>query len=373
MNRYTIKDVASAAGVSTALVSRILNAPLDADGIPDCDASKETALRVLDIVKKLGYRQNKAAASLRKGQGKRIGVIIPDISHPYFSQMARHFENLANIDGYAVRFGSSTDSASKMENILQDFLQDNVDGIIIVPGIQCSAQIEAMIKESVPTILVVRDLPEIESIGRVLTDNSTATEMAINHLLECGYKKIEMISTNHRLSIIEERERLFTEYMSSKGLTTRIHLQDSKNIKDSTYYILMDAVRRGVEALYCPSANIPLVCIKLCYENNIRIPEDIAILGYDGGEQYTLTSPDITQISFSREDVAKNAYEMLLKAISGQETSKGTIYITPSLVPGGSTLPQNTANHGTTGNIKNKILSELESLKNLVSQMQTDK
>ena len=127
MQKITIKDVAREAGVSTTLVSRVLNAPLNEQGQPVCAVNAQTATRIMEVVERLGYRPNTAAASLRRKRADRIGVILPDISHPFFASMAREFEKIAVSNGYTVLFGSSGDDAGRIESLAMTFLQDNAE------------------------------------------------------------------------------------------------------------------------------------------------------------------------------------------------------------------------------------------------------
>lgn len=337
MKRPTIKDVAAKACVSTALVSRVMNAPLKADGMPDCVVHPDTAKRIFKAVSDLGYHPNKAAVSLRKVLKKRIGVIIPNISNPFFADIARHIESFARKQGYIVLFGSTDDDAEQLGILTEAFMEDGVDGIIITPGIECYNQVARVVSQGVPVVLTIRDIPELTRVGKVLDDDATATDLAIDHLISQGYSKIDMVSPQLKISNAQLREDLFAAKMRKLGLDFRIYHEDSSDGMADIDLILERAVRRKVQALYCASASIPLRLLEATRKMGIRIPEDIALFGYDGGENYTLLSPSISQIEFSRKDIAQKAFDTLLSEIKSPEEHT-TIKIQPKLIPGESTV-----------------------------------
>ena len=133
MKRVTIKDVAKEAGVSVTLVSFVMNAKVREDGRLDCPVSAETAEKVLEVAKRLGYKRNPAAASLRSGRTNTIAVIPTDISNKFFAGLARYIEDRSNLYGYTVLFGSSDENAAKLGDVMDAVLAYNVDGIIVAP------------------------------------------------------------------------------------------------------------------------------------------------------------------------------------------------------------------------------------------------
>lgn len=337
MKPVTIKDVAQEAGVSTTLVSRVLNAEMDEQGRPICAVNKHTAARIMEVVNRLGYRPNTAAASLRRKRGNRIGVILPDLSHHYFALMARQFEMMARQNGYTVLFGSSGDEAARVEGLAMTFLQDNVDGIILIPGIDCREVVESIVRRRIPLALVVRDIPGLEQVGRVLTDNVAGTKLALDHLIGQGFRKIEMVSSTLRISNNVERERLYEEYMENAGRESLIVHCDHTRPQESMKFILEDALRRGVDAFYCPNSSLPLFCVQACADAKVSIPGDLAVMGYDGGDIYGITTPTLSQVSYPMKEVAAEAFRVLSARIQDFSVEPMQVLISPRLLVGGST------------------------------------
>lgn len=338
MKHATIKDVAEAARCSTTLVSRVMNAPRREDGTPDCVVNPKTAERIFEAVRALGYRPNKAAVSLRKKLKKRIGVILPDLSNQFFAGIARHFEAIAHKNGYVVLFGSSNEKADQLKDTADAFIEDGVDGIVIIPGVNCENAIKKIVESGTPIILTARDIPEINNVGKVILDSESATETILKHLIDSGYRKIEMLSKDIRIPIVEERERLYLEYMQKHGLPHKIY-HVSEADKDLEI-ILEQAHRSGTEALYSISATLPIRCLTAGKKTGIRFPEDIALTGYDGGTMYNALSPTITQVEYSREEIAEGAFKMLMEMIDSQGKIPESRHLEGRFIKGESTSRQ---------------------------------
>lgn len=360
MKQATIKDVAEAARCSTTLVSRVMNAPKREDGTPDCVVNPKTAARIFEAVKALGYRPNKAAVSLRKRLRKRIGIILPDLSNQFFAGIAKHFEAIAQQNGYVVLFGSSNDKAERLSETAETFLEDGVDGIIIIPGVNCANSIKKITDSGTPVILTVRDIPEIDNVGKILLDSESATKDILNHLINEGYKQIDMLSIDLRIPNVEERERLYIEHMSKLGLPYKIHHTSDSN--SDLEIILEQALRSGTDALYCISARLPIRCISAGKSRGIRFPQDLGLTGYDGGYLYDAISPSMTQVEYSKEEIAEEAFNMLMKMIGSQGEIPACKYLKGSFTTGESTLKTKKESVSNDADAKGVILKAISSL-----------
>lgn len=368
MKQATIKDVAEAARCSTTLVSRVMNAPKKEDGSPDCVVNPKTASRIFEAVKALGYRPNKAAVSLRKKLRKRIGIILPDLSNQFFAGIAKHFEAIAQQNGYVVLFGSSNDKAEQLSETAETFLEDGVDGIIIIPGVNCANSVKRITDSGTPVILTVRDIPEIKNVGKILLDSESATQDILNHLVEQGYKQIEMLSIDLRIPNVEERERLYVEHMNRLGLMHKIHhVSDSSSDLE---IILEQAFRSGTDALYCISASLPIRCIAAGKSIGIRFPQDIALTGYDGGFLYDAISPRMTQVEYSKEEIAEEAFNMLMEMIGSQEVIPECKYLKGKFTAKESTLRDKQKESASKeADAKDAILKAISSLQNTLKHL----
>ena len=144
MKKITIKDIAREAGVSVGLVSMVLNRK--------AGVSSKNTEKVREVMERLNYSPNKAASILRSGMRKTIGVITPDLSNHYFSEVSRHIENVAYKDGYTVLFGSSDERKDKISSLIDTFHADGIHGVLITPSDDCKPEIDKALSLGVKVI-----------------------------------------------------------------------------------------------------------------------------------------------------------------------------------------------------------------------------
>lgn len=334
MGRVTLKDLARELGVSTTLVSRVLNAPLRPDGTPDCDISRETAERVLEAARRHDYKPSRMAAGLRSGKCYLLGVITPDISNYAFSEAGRYIEELAHNDGYSVMFSSSAESAKRMDEILDIFVSHQVDGIIVTPCAGSESILRKVIEKDIPLVLINRDVPGLEKAGRVFLDNIGSIRAVVDHLVENGYRHIEMISEKMDVLSLRDREDSYRSTMLSHGLRPYIYLVDSEEQEKQTREAVLEALNKGTEALITPRIILSLNTLKTLMEAGRRIPEDMALFCHDESPAWTTHVPTISYVSQCSDQVGTQAYHMLRRMISGAPGEQ--ILISPKLFFGGS-------------------------------------
>lgn len=335
MGKVTLKDLAKELGVSTTLVSRVLNAPRREDGSPDCDISRETAQKVLDLAKLRNYQPSRIAAGLRSGKRYLLGVITPDISNYAFSEAGRYIEELAHNDGFSVMFGSSAESPRRMEELLDIFAGHEVDGIIVTPCAGSEDILRKIVKLNIPLVLINRDVPALEGVGRVFLDNIGSMKQVVKHLVEGGYRKIEMISENMDVLSLRDRENGYREAMLSYGLASHIYMVESATQERETRAAVQAAVRKGTEALITPRIMLSLNSLKAIMDAGLSIPEDMALFCHDESPAWTTHSPSISYVSQCSDQVGTQAYHMLRRMMGGGPGEQ--ILIAPKLFFGEST------------------------------------
>ena len=187
MKKVSLKDIANKVGVSTALVSYVLNNQKEGR------ISKEVAQKIRDTAKRLNYRTNQVAKSLKTNKTYTIGLVVADISNPFFSSLARIIEDAADQNNYTVIFGSSDENPKKSGKLMETLLNRQVDGLIISPPQNSESQIEYLIEEDIPFVLIDRYFPAIKT-NYVAIDNYKAAYKAVKHLIDTGRTKIGMIT-----------------------------------------------------------------------------------------------------------------------------------------------------------------------------------
>ena len=223
MKKVTIRDVAREAGVSVTLVSFVMNAKMGKDGRLDCPVNPDTAERVLQVAKRLGYRRNNAAASLRSGRSHSIAVIVSDIANPFYAEICRNIENIAYKDGYTVIFASSEESPQKLSHLVETMVGYNVEGLIVAPCLGGEPALARALSIGIPTVLIDRDMPG-EEFGRVLIDNVDAGKMATKYLIHQGFGKIEMLTYKSGVTSLTDRETGYSLAMEEAGLKDEIRI-----------------------------------------------------------------------------------------------------------------------------------------------------
>ncbi len=338
--KITIRDVAKEAGVSTSLVSMVLNAKRDKDGNLDCNVNKDTARRVIEVIKRLGYRPNKAAASLRSRRAYTIGVAVPDISNRFFSHLCRCIETVAAKEGYMVQFSSFDENHDNFSEAIETYVGSGVEGLIVAPCLGGESSVRRALAAGIPVVLVDREA-DVEGVGYVLLDNEQAGRMIVGHLFRNGYRKIEIISNKSGLSSMSKRVSGYMEAMNKFGLQEHIavHYVDAVSIYDDMLKILEDVRERDVDAVIFPVSSLSVSGLKAAKALKLRIPEDLAIVGFEENDIFLVHEPTVTHVYQSISEMGNRAFQMLKSMIEkGEAPSK--VVLQPGLTEGGSSSPK---------------------------------
>ncbi len=300
-----IKDVAKEAGVSTATVSRVLaQKPYVTD---------EIRARVMTAVERLGYRPNRVARSLRAQQSNTLGLIVSDIRNPYFTDVSRAVEDTAHQHGYAVFLCNSDEDPEKEALYLNLLRDENVSGVILSPTKHTSDDFDA-INLNIPTVIVDRTIKHGE-VDVVMIDNVDAGYRLTCHLIEHGYRRIGALfgeaSTTGR-----ERRQGFEKALREHDLSPVVMRYLPPRIQaghEATLAILTAPDRP--EAILATNSLLSAGALEAIRELNLRIPDDIALAGFDETTWSTLVQPPLTVIAQPTYEIGQTAIELLLKRI----------------------------------------------------------
>lgn len=339
MKKVTIRDVAREAGVSVTLVSFVMNAKMGKDGRLDCPVNPDTAERVLQVAKRLGYRRNNAAASLRSGRSHSIAVIVSDIANPFFAEICRNIENIAYKDGFTVIFASSEENPQKLAHLVETMVGYNVEGLIVAPCLGAEAALARAISIGIPTVLIDRNIPG-EEFGRVLVDNVDAGKMAAKYLLHQGFGKIEMISYKSGVTSLTDRESGYAMAMEEAGLKDDIRLHkieyDTEAAKKDVIEVFRGAAKRGTEAFILPTKRIAMYGFNALNVLGLSMQKDFSFVCFDESDIYELNKPVVPHIIQPLSEIAFKSFELLQKMIEGNATKEEkTSMLNVKLVLGG--------------------------------------
>ena len=339
MKKVTIRDVAREAGVSVTLVSFVMNAKMGKDGRLDCPVNPDTAERVLQVAKRLGYRRNNAAASLRSGRSHSIAVIVSDIANPFYAEICRNIENIAYKDGYTVIFASSEESPQKLSHLVETMVGYNVEGLIVAPCLGGEPALARALSIGIPTVLIDRDMPG-EEFGRVLIDNVDAGKMATKYLIHQGFGKIEMLTYKSGVTSLTDRETGYGLAMEEAGLKDEIRIHkidyEAEAAKKDAIDVFRDAARRGVEAFILPTKRIAMYVFNALNVLGLSMPKDFSFVCFDESDVYELNKPVVPHIIQPLSEIAFKSFELLQKMIDNKVTEEEkTSLLNVKLVLGG--------------------------------------
>ena len=312
LKRISLKDIAAAAGVSPALASFVLNGKGK-----EYRVSEDTAQRILKIASELNYQPNLAAKSLRSGRTKTIGLVVSDISNPFFSQLARLLEDEATKRGYTVLFGSSDEDADKMSRVASNLIYKGVDGLIVVPCENSEKYVASLVNNSIPVVLFDRYFPNL-NISYVALNNFGAAYTATKHLLSAGYEAPCIVAYDINLIHMKERIRGYKQAMEEarkKKLVNVVYLkQDS--LRKSAERFLPKAIESGNDAFLFGTNMISLACLYTFKGMQEIDLHKIGLVGFDGNPVFDFFSVPISYVQQPISMLVQKALEILIDNIT---------------------------------------------------------
>lgn len=332
----SIKDIAKLVGVSPALVSMVLNGKAEQYRI-----GEEVAKRVVETAKKMHYVPNLTAKNLRSGKTQLVGLIVTDISNPFYSAIARIVEDRANELNYTVLISSTDENPENTERLVDVLQNKGVEGLIVVPCDGSINLIRGLYKSDFPTVLLDRYFPDIDLSSSCL-DNYKATELATGHLLEQGYKNIALIAYNTEMYHILDRISGYEDTMKNAGLASYIHVRKVNilNPKPDIREALEELINReNVDAVIFLTNMLATNGLYCLNEMNVKIPDDIAVVGFNGNDAFNLFYSPVTYVKQPIEQIAKEAIDTLINRIKNNNHISKT-FLEPELVIQKSSLRQ---------------------------------
>lgn len=309
MKRVSIKDVALKAGVSTALVSYVLN-DRHTNRI-----SKLTAAKIKSAAKELNYRPNSIARSLKAKKTNTIALLVADIANPFASQIARIIEDEISSKGYVILIGSSDENAEKLHQLIDIFLNRQVDGFIILPVEGSEKYIMDLAKTNSPVVLIDRYFNNMD-LPVITTNNYGASYQATEHLIKRGKKNIGLLTFQTELIHLNERVNGYKRAVLDKGLINK-----SENIKyinetniDVEVPNAIDELLSNedkIDALFFATNKLALAGLKKLMVLNIKISEELALITFDESEAFDIFKVPVTHIKQPLYEISKEAVEII--------------------------------------------------------------
>ncbi len=309
-----LADIARATGFSINTVSRVLRG--------DTHISESTSKIIKEKAQELNYIPDIVASSMRSPLSKTVGVIIADPSNPFFSEVIKGIETKANQLGFQILLSSSDESWEKEKECLQMFLARKVDGIISTPVIENeSDQIEYYSKLPIPFIFPGRYIPTLESHSLLHSDYEGEKEVVAS-LISQGHKKIIYLSGPEGISNSLDRERGYIDAFKEAGLECdSAYIYKTNGRIEEGYSAINRAIQKLPEftAIACFNDLLAMGAMKSLEENNLKIPQDVAVFGFDNLYLSQFMFPSLSTVDVPKYQLGYRAMEKLYKQITEEE------------------------------------------------------
>ncbi|MDE3104225.1 MAG: LacI family DNA-binding transcriptional regulator [Acidobacteriota bacterium] len=308
-----IKAVAKLAKVSTATVSRTMNG--------SAKVSPRTAERVRRAIEELNFYPNTNARALGSGKSSLYGLIISDITNPFFPELVKSFEDIAVAHGQEVLTANTNYDNERMKLCVTRMLQRKVDGVAIMTSEMDDRLVEVFSRRHIPLVFLDTGSPS-PGVSCVRIDYSAGIDAAVHHLIALGHRRIAFISGPMRLASARMRYKAFMESAA------RDHLDDNpKLIAEGNHRVDggHEAMKRILASGARPTAVLAsndltaIGAMGAIHEAGLRVPEDISVVGYDDIQLSAFTMPPLTTVSLPRAEIANAAFKALL-SVNRNET-----------------------------------------------------
>ena len=318
-----IAEIAKRANVSTATVSRAINqsGPVKA----------ATARKVWRAISELNYYPNSHARALVSGRSRLIGLIVSDITNPFFPELIRSFETQASQQQYDLLFTSTDYLTSRMTTCLRRMLERKVDGVAMMTSEMDMSLIKELGRRGVP--LVFMDVGQVgPKMSHVAIDYANGVKQAVDHLVALGHKQIGFISGPLDLHSARTRRQAFLDAVRGHGLSP-----DKRLIREGTHTAeggqkAMAAIlrlSRHPTAVVSSNDWTAIGALHAIHAAGLRVPSDISLVGFDDIPLVSYTNPSLTTVRMSAADVGSTAFDALFKLIGG-ERLEGDVYQVPT-------------------------------------------
>jgi LacI family transcriptional regulator, repressor for deo operon, udp, cdd, tsx, nupC, and nupG len=323
---YNIREVAQAAKVSVATVSRALQMP----GV----VAPSTRARVQAAVERLGYRPNAQARMLRTARTHVIVALVPDISNPFFAEVIRGIEQVAHQNGYSVLLGDTQNSRAR-EKVYAELLETKqADGLItLMPHI--------------PPLSMAGPLPIVnaceyvkdKSVTSVYVDNEAAADEAVTYLLTLGHRDIAFVTGPMDSPISVDRDRGYERALQRAGIKRDRRLTAVGDFSVEAGIRAVDSLlaKQPFTAVFCSNDEMAIGAMRSIKSKGLKVPQDISVVGFDDIRFSRYTDPPLTTVAQPKDELGREAMNMLIEMLSGVDVPARKRVLPTQLVVRGST------------------------------------
>ena len=327
-----MSDVARAAGVSIATVSRALaNA--------GAGVSPELRERVLAAVAELDYHPNHLPRNMRARSSRTIGLVISDIENPYFTAVVRGAEDVAHRRGYTMVLANTDEDAEREALCLQTMAAERAAGVVVASTGQHSAGLRRLISTGIPVVALDRRIAGA-NVDTVVVDNETAAYEAVRHLASLGHRRVAMVGGPGKVSAISEREagyeRAVRDHGLERGLLWHGDLREAGG-RRTTLELLREPERPT--AIFSVNSMSTIGVLHALRDLGLRAPDDVSVIGFDDIPTGDLLDPPLSVVRQPTYQLGARAAELLLRRVQEPDAPVQEVVLAASLVLRPSTGP----------------------------------
>jgi LacI family transcriptional regulator len=324
--QITIKDIARVAKVSASTISRALsNHPR---------ISTKTKEEILKLSEKMGYTPNLFARGLVKKKTFLIGLLVYDFCNPFYAELTRSIQDTAREFGYWVIQASTDDDQEKAGSLIHSMINMGVEGIIFASCKSHDRSVEELIDDHFPVVLLNRKLKKDKG-DYVVLDNTYGAYLIVNHLIHLGYRRIGIICGPRNVSTSADRCRGYLKALKEKGLEIDEDLVRHGFFSQETgfkFTKMMMGLSNPPEAIFCGDDYIALGSMKAMAELGLRIPDDVALVGFDDAEISSHPLVQLTTVSQNIREMGRLGAKIIVERIEGKLKLPQKILLEPHLI-----------------------------------------
>ena len=342
LHQMTIKDIAKILNISTSTVSRALK--------DHPDISEETKEAVRRVAESVNYRPNALALSLRCAKTNIIGVVIPEMTHHFFSSVVAGMDETAQERGYNTMICQSNESLEREKKALQNLVDSRVDGILLSLSKETTDTefLKQLVKEGVAIVTFDRVADDME-IGRVLTDDFKGANDAVNLMIRHGRRRIALLCGDPTLSVSQRRREGYEAALREAGIDIdESIIFDADTIdKIRTQYQELSRVSREIDGVFAINDTAAVAAMRIMRLANRKVPTEVEVVGFGDDPIANVTEPTLTSVEQNGKEMGRAAMEMLIEQIeSGLVVSRATRkMLEPHLIErestGGTSISEN--------------------------------
>lgn len=324
----TMQDVARAAGVSPATVSRVLNG----NGI----VAPHLADRVRAAVDRLDYRPNAVARSLRRRSAAVWQLIISDIENPFFTSMVRGVEDVAQAAGCSVVLCNADEDLCKEKRYIGVALAERMSGVILSPASERDSDVHQLLRQGIPVVTVDRTLAGVPgSVDSVVTDNHLGARMATAELLGAGYESVACVTGPLRVTTANGRLEGYRAALADAGVPWRpelVRVADYKEGGGREAMLSLLGLPHPPDAVFVANNRMTIGALAAAREMSVSIPADLGVVGFDDMAWSTLTCCPLTTVAQPTYEIGACAARLLMEGCPSPERPAKAVVLQPALV-----------------------------------------